>query len=236
MANYVMRMRKANPQKSTNADAAAARAPLQRRRKAEAQDDFRQEILRVARRLFRAGGLDALTIRAITEPLGVSKMAFYGYFPDKESLLRHLWVDVLGEQFAELLMVGEGRASSLDVLRAHMDAYLHYWEARPDDYRSFMTLAPTPDGANLPGLPAEPAYRQLLALHRERVLACAGDRRWSAVTVDRLAALAHLKAIGYLQLALGVSRFPLGDRGTLRAWTLDDIVESMRNQPSEPPP
>jgi anthranilate synthase component 1 len=49
-------------------------------------------------------------------------MAFYGYFPDKESLLRHLWVDVLGEQFAELLMVGEGRASSLDVLRAAFPA------------------------------------------------------------------------------------------------------------------
>lgn len=213
----------------------ARNQPATRRRSAAAQDDFRQDILKVTRRLFRSGGLEALTIRAITEPLGVSPMTFYGYFPDKDSLLRHLWVDVLREQFALLLSVGERPAQSLDLLRAHMDAYLCYWEERPEDYRRFMMLPPGPDAGSVTGLPEEPAYRQLLALHRERVMACAGERRWNAETVNRLAAVAYLKAIGYLHLALGLARFPLADRDSLRRWTLDDVIETIRREPSSPP-
>lgn len=203
-------------------------APARRRRSPQAQDDFRHRMLQHARSLFREGGVDALTIRAVTEPFGVSQMAFYGYFQSKDELVRHLWVDLLQEQFARMLEAGRERTSSLDVLRAHVTAYIAYWEERPDDYRRFMTMSPRIGERDPAELAAEPAYLQLLALHRERVLACAGDRRWDPQTLDRLSTLAYTKAIGYLHATIGIGRYPMADRDRMREWVIDDIVETVR--------
>jgi len=203
-------------------------ATHRRRRSPQAQDDFRRQILDLARGVFERSGGNALTIRAVTAPLGVSQMAFYAYFPSKDDLVRQIWIEKVREQFEHLLAAGQGQDSNEAILRRHLWAYIDYWEQRPAHYRRFMLLSGGGPGDTAPGLPDEPIYQQMMALHRERVMACIGDGRADAATIERLSDLAYVKAVGYLHLTLGMERFPERKRETLRQWVIDDIVDSIR--------
>jgi AcrR family transcriptional regulator len=57
------------------------------------------EILDAAIALADAEGLAALTLRAVAQRVGVTAMALYGYFPDKDSLLDAMADRVIGEVF-----------------------------------------------------------------------------------------------------------------------------------------
>jgi len=57
----------------------------------------RAEILDAAIALADAEGLAALTMRAVGQRVGVTAMALYGYFPDKDSLLDAMADRVIGE-------------------------------------------------------------------------------------------------------------------------------------------
>lgn len=197
--------------------------PRRRRRSAEDQDDFRRQILALARRVYREQGYEALSIRAVTEPLGVSQMAFYAYFPSKADLVRHIWVDMLEEQLAELQAAGEGAATPAEALRACAAAFLGFWERRPEQYTLFMAQ---PNEPRLGGwtLSAEPAYQLLLARYRARVAACADGWHPPEALVHQQSELAYLKAVGYLHTTLCLGRYPVADLARLREAVLQDIV------------
>jgi AcrR family transcriptional regulator len=57
------------------------------------------EILDAAIALADAEGLAAVTLRAVAQRVGVTAMALYGYFPDKDSLLDAMADRVIGEAF-----------------------------------------------------------------------------------------------------------------------------------------
>ncbi|MGH3257278.1 MAG: TetR/AcrR family transcriptional regulator [Streptosporangiaceae bacterium] len=57
----------------------------------------RAEILDAAIALADAEGLAALTMRAVAQRVGVTAMALYGYFPDKDSLLDAMADRVIGD-------------------------------------------------------------------------------------------------------------------------------------------
>jgi AcrR family transcriptional regulator len=59
----------------------------------------RAEILDAAIALADAEGLAAMTMRAVAQRVGVTAMALYGYFPDKDSLLDAMADRVIGEIF-----------------------------------------------------------------------------------------------------------------------------------------
>jgi AcrR family transcriptional regulator len=59
----------------------------------------RAEILDAAIALADAEGLAALTMRAVGQRVGVTAMALYGYFPDKDSLLDGMVERVIGAYF-----------------------------------------------------------------------------------------------------------------------------------------
>jgi AcrR family transcriptional regulator len=59
----------------------------------------RAEILDAAIALADAEGLGALTLRAVAQRVGVTAMALYGYFPDKDSLLDAMADRVIDDYF-----------------------------------------------------------------------------------------------------------------------------------------
>jgi AcrR family transcriptional regulator len=59
----------------------------------------RAEILDAAIALADAEGLAAVTLRGVAQRVGVTAMALYGYFPDKDSLLDAMADRVIGEVF-----------------------------------------------------------------------------------------------------------------------------------------
>ena len=73
----------------------ASRRSANRRRR----DEARQQIVEAARRELKVKPFRELTVDELMEGTGLSRTAFYRYFPDRESVL----VDLLEEAWAALV-------------------------------------------------------------------------------------------------------------------------------------
>jgi AcrR family transcriptional regulator len=89
-----------------------------------------ERIYRTARKLFEKGGAEAVSMRRVGEAVGVSAMAIYRHFPDRETLLKRICDD----SFNEIAQHWEARAGRGDVLArliALQELYLDYALAHP---------------------------------------------------------------------------------------------------------
>ena len=105
-------------------------------------------ILREAERLLRAGGQDALSMRALAEALGVRASSLYRHFPDRAALIAAL------EDRAAAALHGALRAASeeqppAEALERAGHAYLAYAREQPHFYG--LLLAPRPPALAGPG-------------------------------------------------------------------------------------
>ncbi|MBG6079009.1 TetR/AcrR family transcriptional regulator [Rubrivivax gelatinosus] len=208
-----------------------------RRRSVAARASFRQALVDQAKRILRAEGADAVTIRAVTEPLGVSQMAFYTYFDGKTALMRAVWGEYVGDLQQALLAAAPADGAAREVLRAHVEIFISYWETHPDLYRLVynpaLSIESTSETAR-----ADPVYAEMLELGRRRVAAVIGaspdDPR-----VLTLGEQIFTKGVGYLQTVLVLRRYPIADPVRLREWVIEDIVEGVARHgraPADPAP
>jgi len=180
-----------------------AQAKRPRRRSPESQADFKQQLLAHAKQLYLDKGFEGMSIRALTEAFSMSPMSFYGYFESKHDLARHIWLDFFQELLGMLLAAGQGKRSPTQVLTAHVRTYMDYWENHPERYRLvYMAELSDEDGASMIEVNDHPVYKQLAALARERVLACAYGKAVPEKTVRLLCDMMHAKAIGYLHATI----------------------------------
>jgi len=87
-------------------------------------------ILHAARAIFEAEGADAVSMRRVAEAVGVTAMAIYRHFPNRDTLLKRISDD----SFAEIAHHWEARSHNKDVLKrlvALQELYLDYALAHP---------------------------------------------------------------------------------------------------------
>jgi AcrR family transcriptional regulator len=200
-------------------------APARLRRSASAMADLKLEMLARARVIYREEGIAALSIRRLADEFQLSPMALYSYFPSKQALLRGLWVEVFEALVERLLEAAAGRRAPARVLEAHLRAFIAFWEERPDQYRMvYMSLQQSVDGVEME---RQPVYARLVGLTQERVAACAGGAAEpNEESLRMLGDLVVAKLLGYLQLTLGLARYPLLDREGLREHIVQDMLRS----------
>lgn len=118
----------------------------------EVERKFRERICRVAERQFASLGYPGVTLRALAEELGCSRMTPYRYFTDKAAIL----AAVRTSGFSRLADACEAAASSeadpLDRLDALGRAYLRFASEEPDAYRLMYAFPETPDVHHYPEL------------------------------------------------------------------------------------
>ena len=88
-------------------------------------------IYRVARELFEKGGASAVSMRRVGEAAGLSAMALYRHFPNRETLLKRICDD----SFDEIAHHWEARARRSDTLTrltSLQELYLDYALAHPN--------------------------------------------------------------------------------------------------------
>ena len=202
-------------------------AKRSRRRSPESQEELRSEMVACARSLYREQGFEAVSVRAVTEACGMSPMAFYGYFTSKQDLIRHIWIEFFNELLERLLAAGRGKRSPLKVIEAHAGAYIDYWETHPQHYRMVYLSEVLPQDAAPIDFNGGPVYQRMVALTRERVLACVHGRPVAEKSLRMAMDLMFVKAIGYLHATLAVQRYVLVDKARLRRAVIKDIVETM---------
>ncbi|WP_266157989.1 TetR/AcrR family transcriptional regulator [Dyella silvatica] len=84
-----------------------------------------EKILRAAHKLFDREGADAVTMRRVADAVGITPMAIYRHFPNRDALLKRLSDD----SFSAVAHEWEESARSKDVLKRLMalaDPYLDY--------------------------------------------------------------------------------------------------------------
>lgn len=124
----------------TGSVAKAARAPAVRRTNRKRADryhhgDLRRALLEEALRTIQAQGVDALTLRAVGERLGVSRTALYRHFSDKPALLAAVGRE--GFRLLRLTLTGawEQNGRGRDGFEAMGFAYVRFAVEHPAHYR-----------------------------------------------------------------------------------------------------
>lgn len=113
-----------------------AEAPsLSERRRQASRELMRAEILNAAQHIIRTDGMDALSLRALAKSVGVTAPALYEYFPNKEAILRALFVQ--GSQMMLGLMneTLAGAPPGILTLKGILDGYRDFARDEPDYFR-----------------------------------------------------------------------------------------------------
>lgn len=126
-----------------------------------------------AKRLFLEEGYKHATMRRIAAEIGVSAAALYGYFPDKEAILRGIAEAAFSELLARLEESQQGQGGEdqggegpLECFRAGLRAYIAFGLARPDEYRlTFLIRLSVPE-RRVEGGKIESADRSFAILER----------------------------------------------------------------------
>jgi AcrR family transcriptional regulator len=97
--------------------------------------DLRRALLDETFRRIDLDGVDSFSLRGVAEAVGVSPMAVYRHFPDREGLLRATAAEALEQLGLELEAAVARRRSPATRLRALLLAYLDAAVGRPHRFR-----------------------------------------------------------------------------------------------------
>lgn len=97
-----------------------------------------QRILTAARAAFERGGLDGLSLRAIADEVGITPMAVYRHYANKEALVDALVMDALADWSARVAAIRCRQPRRW--LRAVGDAYLEFALREPRRYEAAFLL------------------------------------------------------------------------------------------------
>jgi AcrR family transcriptional regulator len=99
------------------------------------RDQSREEILDAAQRVLVRDGLVATTLEAVAKEVGLTKAALYYYYPSKDALIFEIVFRIF-ESHAKAIAGGvESAPTGPAALRAVIDATLHLFGRRMDDFR-----------------------------------------------------------------------------------------------------
>ena len=113
----------------------AKRNAARRPRRPYHHGNLRRALLDEALAMIRADGVDALTLRAIGERLGVSRTALYRHFADKSALLAAVATEGFRTLREQLLAAWEEGGRGDAAFSAMGVAYVHFAAQNPSHYR-----------------------------------------------------------------------------------------------------
>ena len=108
----------------------------------------KERIARCALRILEAEGPEAVSMRRVATEVGITPMAIYYHFPNRERLLR-IVADREFDRFAERITTLRPSRSFTDQMIHIMDAYLDYALARPRIF-DYVFSNPRPDARRFP--------------------------------------------------------------------------------------
>jgi AcrR family transcriptional regulator len=165
------------------------RSEARRRRNARGEGELlRREILDAATRIIgRMGDAEALSIRALSDEVGVTPPSIYRHFDDKTAILRAV-VEERFLSFAQRMDAAEkGSRSPFTALRRRCEAYLRFADEEPGHYRvlfSAASLGPIHIGVTDRPHPGAPSFLALVESVRRCIAAGArpgGDATFVAI-------------------------------------------------------
>jgi AcrR family transcriptional regulator len=128
----------------------------------------RERILGAAERVHQREGLDAVSMRRVADEVGLTPMALYRHFRDKDALLDAL-VDAALARWESYLSGVAATESPVERLRGALSAYVGFALGEPHAFQLTYLVA-RPNGPTEPAaqrMTESPAYRAIVAAVRE---------------------------------------------------------------------
>jgi AcrR family transcriptional regulator len=203
---------------------APARARRVRRGDADDAQRMRATLIEAALALFSAGGLDAVSMRALSARLGISAMTPYYYFESKAQLLSALWQHVLKDLYARVSEAVEQQSGARARLKAYIDAFLHFYETHPDEYRLVSLTQHAAHETEQVGPGQAGIFVDLRNLFRSTMSEFAAGVGTEATHLKIAEDLVIIMLFGYLQAAILNRRYPWSERALLRAACINQTL------------
>ena len=123
---------------------------------ARKKKNLRNELVKAAKKRISDGGIKALSLRKIAQDAGVTTMATYHYFANKNELLVQIAIDGFDELAEAMRKASDVSASSQQVLEGIMRAYFDFALDKPDIYQLMF-------GSEIEGKRQIPEYEEAAA-------------------------------------------------------------------------
>lgn len=191
----------------------------------ESQETLRAAIIDAACRLFSKGGYEAVSMRKVAEKVGCTAGALYRYFPDKQSLLLHVWEDDMRYAVEYIRGATFDVSSPVEKVRKTLLSYVRYWIDNPDHFRILFGPVHDPlDRSEAPEIfPGTSSTALYLETRKYLTQALAGKK--NAPGSADLALQCLLSAVhGIMALHVSASRFPTFDLQEMTAVTIDAML------------
>ena len=123
--------------------------PGYKRRREREKEQRRQNILKVAKRLFVEKGFKSVTVANIAEKAELSKGAIYLYFSSKEEIYAQILLTDIERFHKELSQIFKGGKSAADILLDFANAYINIFLKEREQFRILMNFMLQADTLNL---------------------------------------------------------------------------------------
>lgn len=209
---------------------ATARRPRRRATRGSGEQ-LRAEIVAATKDLLDAGAnVDAVSIRAVADAVGVTAPSIYLHFADKDALIEAVVADVFNSLDAAMQSAAAELDKPLDKLCAFGLAYVQFALDHPEHYRiATMTRLGIPgEAGGIDHVLADGAFTHLL----ETVQACMSARIFAEGDPMPVALHMWAAAHGIASLMITKTFLPWGDKlatanGVLRAAALGHAVNDL---------
>jgi len=123
--------------------------PGYKSRREREKEQRRQNILKVAKRLFIERGFKSVTVANIAEKAELSKGAIYLYFSSKEEIYAQILLTDIEHFHGEISQIFNGGKSAADILLDFADAYIDIFLKEREQFRILMNFMLQADTLNL---------------------------------------------------------------------------------------
>jgi AcrR family transcriptional regulator len=174
-------------------------------------EQLRAEIVAATKELLaRSGNLEAVSIRAVADAVGVTAPSIYLHFSDKDELIEAVVADVFAELDAAMVAAAETVETPLDKLCAYGTAYVQFALDHPEHYRiaTMSPLGKSQEASHIDEVMTDSAFNHLMTM----VQACIDAGIFAAGDPLGIALEMWAPAHGIASLLITKSFFPWGDK------------------------
>jgi AcrR family transcriptional regulator len=100
------------------------------------RDKMRERIRTEALYLYRQGGTDAISVRAVAQRVGVAASSIYSFYQSRQSLIESLWSEPVLTAISEMVCLAQVTPDPIERLRGLLLIYLKLAEDNPEIYRA----------------------------------------------------------------------------------------------------
>jgi len=201
--------------------------PRVRRGSEEDAVQLRSELLGAAASLFDRGGLDAVTMRAVANQVGVSAMTPYNYFEDKSHLLHGLCLQVIGRSLEAIQAASRDAPDARERIRRSVGAFIGYWEANPQHYKLVYMTEQTVRAEEASKYLESPVYAAIVNVNVQACIELAHEIGGDVGRVKLAGDVRFMMISGYLHAHLVNKRYAWSDPTALRTRFIEEIIATM---------